>query len=176
MGYARCAFEIAAQEKQLGSRFDYIFVACGSGSTVGGLIAGFKMLERMESSSSSPHPPQGAKRNKPPRKIIGIINSPTKPQTWHEERVLRFAHQAGSLIGLEDASRVITLEEDVHLDGRFAGAAYGVLDEDTKAAVEVAARKEALILDPVYTAKVLRGVMGWVEGGDVVGEWEGRGD
>ena len=173
VGYARCAFEIAAQEKQLGSRFDYIFVACGSGSTVGGLIAGFKMLERMESSSSSPH--QGDKRNKPPRKIIGIINSPTKSQTWHEERVLRFARQAGSLIGLEDASRAITLEEDVHLDGRFAGAAYGVLDEDTKAAVEVAARKEALILDPVYTGKVLRGVMGWVEGGDLAGDWERRG-
>ncbi|PLN80117.1 tryptophan synthase beta subunit-like PLP-dependent enzyme [Aspergillus taichungensis] len=169
VGYARCAFEIAAQEKQLGARFDYIFVACGSGSTVGGLIAGFKMLERMESSS----PPQKG-NNKPPRKIIGIINSPTKPQTWHEERVLRFARQAGTLIGLEDAAQAITLEEDVHLDGRFAGAAYGVLDEDTKAAMEIAARKEALILDPVYTGKVLRGVMEWVEGGELVGDWEGR--
>ncbi|PKY03885.1 tryptophan synthase beta subunit-like PLP-dependent enzyme [Aspergillus campestris IBT 28561] len=178
VGYARCAFEIAAQEKELGARFDYIFVACGSGSTVGGLIAGFKMLERMESSSSStstsPSQNTGGKTN-PPRKVIGIINSPTKPQTWHEERVLRFARQAGSLIGLEDASQAITLEADVHLDGRFAGAAYGVLDEDTKRTMEIAARREALILDPVYTGKVLRGVMGWVEGGGLVGDWEGGG-
>ncbi|KAL4894530.1 tryptophan synthase beta subunit-like PLP-dependent enzyme [Aspergillus ambiguus] len=168
VGYARAAFEIAAQERELfpapaAGRFDYVFVACGSGSTVGGLIAGFKMLEKMEMAG-------GRKATRPPRKVIGVVISPTKPREWHEGRVLEFARRAGRLIGLEDAEREITME-DVRLDFRFVGAAYGVLDAETKDALAVMAREEGVILDPVYTAKVARGMMHWVQQGELARDY-----
>ncbi|KAL3491275.1 tryptophan synthase beta subunit-like PLP-dependent enzyme [Aspergillus germanicus] len=176
LGYARCAFEIAAQERQMGeellqdgssstqsqdtrpkaepvgsSRFDYIFVACGSGSTLAGLIAGFKLIEKTQRQQQS--------ANTRPRQIIGILTSPTQPKPYHEERILRFARQAGSLIGL-DPEKDITMA-DVRLDDRFVGSGYGFLDPGTKKALEFVAEREEVILDPVYTAKVMKGVMGW---------------
>lgn len=173
LGYARCAFEIAAQEQSEShqlpgtGRFDYIFVACGSGSTVGGLIAGFKLLEKQQQQQQQPF-------NKfPPRKVIGIINSPTKPLSWHQERVLRFARTAGHMIGL-DPENDITMA-DVILDNRYAGTAYGVLDAQTKETLEMVARRESVVLDPVYTVKVVRGMVeGWVRQGELGRDWASR--
>lgn len=170
LGYARCAFEIAEQERQLQpqpqpqieqlpgtGRFDYIFVACGSGSTIGGLIAGFKLLDKQ------------ANQHHPPRKIIGILTSPTMSREYHEERVLRFARTAAGMIGL-DPERDITMA-DVHLDERFVGTAYGTLDSEAKQALEMMARTEGAIVDPVYTAKVVRGLVHWVQSGELGRDW-----
>ena len=163
LGYARAAFEIAAQEEEIGlggsGRFDYIFAACGSGSTVGGLVAGFKLLDKIRGLDVS-------KKIAEPRKVVGILNSPTKPRAYHEKRVLTFARRAGELIGL-DGERNIGVE-DVRLDDRFVGTAYGVLDDKSKEALENMARAEGMVLDPVYTAKVARGMMHWVNEGEVV--------
>ncbi|CAI7590750.1 unnamed protein product [Penicillium viridicatum] len=153
LGYARAAFEIAAQEGEMGlggsGRFDYVFVACGSGSTVGGLMAGFKLLEKIRGLD-------GSKTIGESRKVVGILNSPTKPRAYHEKRVLTFARRAGELIGL-DGERDIGVD-DVRLDDRFVGTAYGVLDGKSKEALENMARTEA---------KVARGMMHWVNEGEV---------
>lgn len=167
LGYARCAFEIAIQEQAQGldgsGRFDYIFVACGSGSTVGGLIAGLKLLEKKEGRTWL---------SKPPRQVIGILTSPTKPQEYHEERVLTFARRAAALIGL-DAEKDISMD-DVRLDDRFAGTAYGVLDAQTSTALDLMAKKEAVMLDPVYTSKVVRGLLHWVQQEELAKDWSLR--
>ncbi|KAJ5735799.1 uncharacterized protein N7483_000924 [Penicillium malachiteum] len=151
LGYARAAVEIIEQEKEMSlkgsGKFDFVFVACGSGSTVGGLIAGFKMLEKDGMTST--------------RHIIGVLNSPTKPKAYHEQRVLSFARQAGRLIGLE-SERDIHMS-DVRLEDWFVGTAYGVLDSETKAALETMAQNESVILDPVYTTKVARAMIHWLQ-------------
>ncbi|KAI9037048.1 1-aminocyclopropane-1-carboxylate deaminase/D-cysteine desulfhydrase [Aspergillus affinis] len=165
LGYARCAFEIAAQEKEhLGveERFDYVFVACGSGSTVAGLVAGFKLAEKLEEAQRT-----GEKRRSP-RRVIGILNSPTKPREYHEERVLRFARRAAVQIGLDEAD--IT-PDDIRLDDRFAGTGYGVLDPKSKETLAWMAQREGVLLDPVYTAKVATGMAHWVQQGDLVRDW-----
>ncbi|KAL2846103.1 tryptophan synthase beta subunit-like PLP-dependent enzyme [Aspergillus pseudoustus] len=186
LGYARCAFEIAEQEREMellqssssssttstsfghsqkasSGRFDYIFVACGSGSTLGGLIAGFKILEKTQQQVQQQTPVQKPQRR--PRQIIGILTSPTQPKPYHEERILQFARQAGSMIGL-DPENDITMA-DIRLDDRFGGTGYGVLDAETKKTLEFVAEREEVILDPVYTAKVMRGLLDWVSGGQV---------
>lgn len=42
LGYARFAFEVVEQEAEMDVYFDTIIVACAGGSTVGGMLAGFK--------------------------------------------------------------------------------------------------------------------------------------
>ncbi|KAJ5665242.1 Tryptophan synthase beta subunit-like PLP-dependent enzymes superfamily [Penicillium maclennaniae] len=154
LGYARAAFEIELQERELNlkgsGQFDYIFVACGSGSTVGGLIAGFKVGEPAITT----------------RQVIGVLNSPTKPRSYHEARVLTFARRAAQLIGLDGKngleSEHAIITDDVRLEDRFVGTGYGVLDAETKEAMEKMAQSESIILDPVYTGKVARAMMQWV--------------
>ncbi|KAJ5099631.1 Tryptophan synthase beta subunit-like PLP-dependent enzymes superfamily [Penicillium argentinense] len=166
LGYARAAFEIVEQEAEMelggSGRFDIIVVACGSGSTVAGLIAGFKLQEKLRNEKDEQdRKEKGAikdeRRRPPQRKVVGVLVSPTNPRSYHEERVLRFARQAGGLIGL-DPEQDITME-DVHLDDKFVGPGYGIYDEDTKWTVEHFAAVEAILLDPVYTGKAARGMI-----------------
>lgn len=182
LGYARAACEIFQQEKDMllggSGAFDFIFVACGSGSTVGGLIAGFKLLE-------------GIHEDLPPRRIIGVLNSPTRPRSYHEERVLAFARRAAAKFKFQgesgsdqerklspeqglDPGRDITMD-DVRLEDRFVGTAYGVLDAETHEALETIARMESIVLDPVYTAKVARAMMQWVQEDELKGFAHQRG-
>ncbi len=48
-------------------------------------------------------------------------------------------------------------EDDIHLTDKFLAPGYGQLNAAAVAAIELAARSEALILDPVYTGKTMAG-------------------
>lgn len=54
----------------------------------------------------------------------------------------------------------------VKLDGRHLGARYGMPTEEMKAAVELVAREEGVLLDPVYTGKGMAGFVAQVLAGD----------
>ena len=153
LGYARCAFEIHSQEKQLildqqmDREFDRIFVACGSGSTLAGLIVGYKLLEKEQGLGA----PQ----------IIGVLTSPTKPKSYHQERILRLARMTAELVGLNPTIDI--RQEDIRLDDSSVGTGYGILDEQTASAVDIAAKSDSLLLDPVYTAKVMDSMLAWAK-------------
>lgn len=50
-------------------------------------------------------------------------------------------------------------EDDVVVDDAFLAPGYGRAGEETLAAIKIAAHSEALILDPVYTGKVMAGTL-----------------
>jgi 1-aminocyclopropane-1-carboxylate deaminase/D-cysteine desulfhydrase-like pyridoxal-dependent ACC family enzyme len=47
---------------------------------------------------------------------------------------------------------------DVDVDDRFVGEGYGIPTPESRAAIKLAARTEALFLDPTYTAKAMAGL------------------
>ena len=104
LGFARWAFEVAAQEKHLGVFFDTIIVCAVTGSTFAGMIAGFKLMEK-----------NGGKK----RRVIGIDASAKPAET--RAQVLRIAKFTTAAIGLPENG--IT-EADVELDspGRWRAA------------------------------------------------------
>lgn len=65
--------------------------------------------------------------------------------------------------------------QDVHIDERFAGTAYGEVDDATRDMMRLMAREEAVLLDPVYTGKVARGMVHWVREGEISRDWVARG-
>ncbi|UPK90769.1 hypothetical protein LCI18_001704 [Fusarium solani-melongenae] len=156
LGYAACASEIKAQEETLrlpgSGRFDYIFLACGSGSTLGGLVAGFKRLEGDD---------ETARASKVPRQLVGIMIS---HKSAFEKNVLDIAKTAGGLIGLDDDA--LTLD-GIRLDLRFVGPGYGVFDQDTHHVLQRVARSEGVLMDPVYSGKAMRGMIHWIESGEL---------
>ncbi|KAJ6144123.1 hypothetical protein N7470_008018 [Penicillium chermesinum] len=142
LGFARWAFEVRQQEQEQGLFFDTVIVCAVTGSTFAGMIAGFKLLERL-------HP------NDPKRKIIGIDASATLDAT--RAQVLRIARNTAEKIGL--TADDIT-DADVVLDDRYHAGIYGVPDRQTWDAIEYAARMEAFITDPVYEGKSFAGMGG----------------
>jgi D-cysteine desulfhydrase len=50
----------------------------------------------------------------------------------------------------------------IEIDDRFIGAGYGIPTESSREAIELAARTEAIFLDPVYTGKAMAGLIAYV--------------
>jgi D-cysteine desulfhydrase family pyridoxal phosphate-dependent enzyme len=57
---------------------------------------------------------------------------------------------------------------DVHVevDDRFVGDGYGIATNESREAIELCARTEALFLDPTYTSKAMAGLIARVRSGD----------
>jgi 1-aminocyclopropane-1-carboxylate deaminase len=155
LGYARCAFEIAQQEKEVfgeeGS-FGVIVVPTASGSTLAGLVAGFKAVD------------QGAGlEKKGKRRLIGVLAAP-KDKKEFIVLVLGIARTAAKLIGIEPES--IT-ESDFEIDDRWSAGQYGKLDDRTREGIKLLASVEGVITDPVYSGKALTGTLEMLRKGEV---------
>jgi D-cysteine desulfhydrase family pyridoxal phosphate-dependent enzyme len=50
----------------------------------------------------------------------------------------------------------------IEVDDRFVGDGYGIPTEASREAIELAARTEAIFLDPTYTAKAMAGLIAYV--------------
>jgi 1-aminocyclopropane-1-carboxylate deaminase len=147
LGFARWAFEVEEQEKEQGIFFDTIIVCAVTGSTMAGMVAGFKLAE---------------KNGSRPRKVIGIDASAKVQQTFNQ--ILRIAKATGVKIGLKEAD--IT-ENDITLDDRYHAGCYGIPDQQTIDAIKFGASTEAFITDPVYEGKSLAGMMDMIRKGEL---------
>jgi 1-aminocyclopropane-1-carboxylate deaminase len=146
LGFARWAYEVAEQERELGVFFDTIIVCSVTGSTQAGMIAGCAALRAAGG---------------PRRRIIGIDGSAKPKETW--DQVARIARDTASLIGVESP-----LEDDeIILDERYHAGIYGIPDERTLEAMRVAARTEGMITDPVYEGKSMAGLIDLVSTGEI---------
>ncbi|KAG7288727.1 hypothetical protein NEMBOFW57_005083 [Staphylotrichum longicolle] len=140
LGFARWALEVAQQEREMGVFFDTVVVCAVTGSTMAGMVAGFKLLEKK----------MGGRK----RRVVGVDASAKVRQTF--EQVLRIARQTAGKIGLEEGD---VTEADIVLDERYHAGTYGIPDEQTIEAIKFGARTEAFITDPVYEGKSLAGMM-----------------
>lgn len=142
LGFARFAYEVHEQEKELGVTFDAIIVSTASGSTLGGMATGFKLLQE--------------------RKRLMGIQATSCDLNETSRVVLTSAKNTAELIGLQEDDITV---KDFELDGRFNGGAYGRLNEETKDAIKLLANTEGILTDPVYTGKAVAGLLGLVREG-----------
>ncbi|AEO62504.1 uncharacterized protein THITE_2106728 [Thermothielavioides terrestris NRRL 8126] len=147
LGFARWAFEVAMQEREMGVFFDTVVVCAVTGSTMAGMVAGFKLVEKL-----------GGRK----RRVVGIDASAKVQQTF--EQVLRIARQTAAKIGLTEED--IT-EADIILDDRYHAGTYGIPDAQTIEAIKFGARTEAFITDPVYEGKSLAGMIDMIRKGEI---------
>jgi 1-aminocyclopropane-1-carboxylate deaminase len=132
LGFANWAYELAAQERELGVFFDAVVVCSVTGSTQAGMVAGFAALS-------------GAGGR--PRRVLGIDASAKPAQT--REQIRRIAGQTAKLIGV---GRELA-DDDILLDERYHAGTYGIPDAATLDAMRLAARTEGMVTDPVYEGK-----------------------
>ncbi|KAK7225491.1 hypothetical protein V2G26_013494 [Clonostachys chloroleuca] len=147
LGYARAAFEILEQEKQLNVNFDTIVTAVGSGSTLGGLVAGFKLAQT-----------RGLILQK--KRLLGFSIGHRKADMT--DNVLRIARTAATKIGTK--AEDIT-EDEFEISDEFLGDAYGVLNTRTMDGIKELARTEGILTDPVYTGKAFTGLLSMAKSG-----------
>lgn len=141
LGFVGFAEEVRAQEAELGFKFDYIIVCSVTGSTHAGMVVGFATDGRTS-------------------RVVGIDASHTPEKTKAQE--LRIAQNTAKLVEL---GRDIN-ENDVVLDSRYSGPAYGLPNEGTLDAIRLCARQEGMLTDPVYEGKSMHGMIDMVRRGE----------
>jgi len=139
-GFAGWAFEVEDQEKELGFKFDNVIVCSVTGSTQGGMIAGFAHSNRAEN-------------------VIGIDASATVEKTW--DQIKRIASRTAAAI---DLGRELKDSEIVLLD-RWHDGIYGVAGPRTIDAIRLAGSLEGMITDPVYEGKSMAAMIDLVREG-----------
>ena len=142
LGYVACAQELQQQCFELGLHFDRVVVGSGSSGTHGGLLAGFL-------------------GNRIATPILGIGVSRDPPQQVplvHQE-----AQAVCDLLGVD----LQVPREAVRCVGGYWQPKYSLPNARMVEAVQMMARSEAILLDPVYTGKVVAGLIGLAREGDL---------
>jgi D-cysteine desulfhydrase len=139
-GYVACAQEILAQAFQLGIRIDRVVCASGSAGTHAGLVTGF----------------YGSNGGIP---VVGINVSRKKLQ--QEELVHGLAQRTAAHVGVPG----LLPREAVVCFADYVGPGYSLPTQGMVEAVQMLARTEAILLDPVYTGKAMAGLIDLVRKG-----------
>jgi D-cysteine desulfhydrase len=135
LGYVACAQEMQQQFFEQGLAFDHLVVGSGSSGTHGGLVAGFL-----------------GNRIALPITGIGVSRDPAQQAPL----VLKEAQAVSDLLGLG----MQVPAEAVRCVGGYWQPKYSVPNARMVEAVQMLARTEAILLDPVYTGKVMAGLIG----------------
>jgi L-cysteate sulfo-lyase len=138
LGYVACGQELLRQAADLGVAIDAVVHCSGSGGTQAGLLNGL-------AGSGVP--------------VIGV--SCAAPATEIKATVLALAHATASKL----ASAARFTPADVEVVDDYIGPDYGVPTPEMLEALDLCARLEGLLLDPVYTGKAMAGLIGMVRGG-----------
>ena len=140
LGYAAAYLEIADALDALGTGPARIVHASSSGGTQAGLVIGRQLRG---------HGPS-----------VAGINVYRADNDAMAAGILALAGKTAALFELAapEAGAVV-------LDGAHLGPRYGLPTEEMKAAVELVAREEGVLLDPVYTGKAMAGFIAQVLAG-----------
>jgi 1-aminocyclopropane-1-carboxylate deaminase/D-cysteine desulfhydrase-like pyridoxal-dependent ACC family enzyme len=140
LGYVDAAIELHHQRRMLGLDFSKLFVT-SLGATQAGLELGRYLLGD-------------------PYQVIGMSYQPaTRPAT----AILNLLDGAAEMLDAD----VRIAESDLINDDALAGPEYGVLNDQAREALFLAARSDGLLLDPVYSAKGFAGMLSWIREGRV---------
>ncbi len=140
--YAEVFLEIIAQCETQGVTPTRITHATGSLGTQAGLLAG-RALSGLEL------PIQAVSVARPDREALA-------------GELLEIANQTATRIGAADV-----LDRDIHVDFRHVGDGYGLPTSAMVSAVELVARTEGILLDPVYSGKGMAGLIAQILNGEI---------
>jgi L-cysteate sulfo-lyase len=140
LGYANAAMELASQAAARGLKIDYLVHATGSAGTQAGLVAGLHAINS-------------------DMKLLGIgVRAPKeKQETMVHDLACRTAEHMGMRGGIPREAVVANCD--------YVGAGYGLPTPGMLEAVELLARTEGLLLDPVYSGKGMAGLIDLIRKG-----------
>jgi D-cysteine desulfhydrase family pyridoxal phosphate-dependent enzyme len=141
VAYAATGLELLDQLAAAGIQPEFLY-ACSAGATGAGLLLAARAL------SASWQP---------------VFVAPIRWPYDTAEAMARTATAAAAELGL-----ALELDRaDLRLEEEYVGPAYGAVTREGKAAIQLLARTEGILLDPVYTGKAMAGMIDHVRRGKV---------
>lgn len=140
LGYLSGTGEMVEQLRSMQETPTRLYFASGSRGTQAGLTLGAQVFAA-------------------PYDVYGVAVSGGEP--WKRERALRIANEAAVLAGV--ATRIV--DADLMTDQGYIGTGYGIPTPECLDAIRLLAHSEGILLDPVYTAKAMAGLIDHVRRG-----------
>jgi D-cysteine desulfhydrase family pyridoxal phosphate-dependent enzyme len=140
VSYVAAFAELLEQMRAGGAEPDYVVHSTGSGGTQAGLVVGARALT------------DGCR-------VIGI--SASDPKGPFADDVLEIARATDEALGLGLDVR----PEDIVVFDEYLGEGYGVVDKAVAETIRLVFQTEGIVLDPVYTAKAMMGLIDLVGAG-----------
>ena len=139
LGYVNCALELSHQLNEQSLQMDWLVHATGSTGTQAGLVTGLE-----GGSSSLP--------------VLGV--SVRQPQAKQIEAVGKLVRETAEKLGLPEIP-----QSKIFVEDGYVGSGYGIPTEGTIEAISMLAQTEGILLDPVYSAKGMAGLIDLVKKG-----------
>jgi len=138
LGYVHAVQETKAQVEAMNLKLDYIFHSSSSGGTQAGIVAGCQLFDWRDA------------------QVIGVSHDDSSASISAE--VGQIIRGVGAMLGAE-------LEADATVLDEYIGGGYGIPSPEGDEAIELLARTEGIVLDPVYTAKAMAALIDWIRTG-----------
>ncbi len=136
-GYIEAMQELKKQEEELNIKFDYIFFATSSGGTQAGIMLGQKKY--------------GVKGKLMPIKIDKEDDFKISLKSEIYNILMEAEREIGISLGYN--------MEDIPMIKEYNKQDYGKLTYQEKTAIDILAKKEGILLDPVYTGRAFYGML-----------------
>lgn len=133
LGYVRAGLELAQQIKQSGQQFAAVVLASGSAGTHSGLALALEYAL-------------------PGTRVVGVTVS--RPDASQRPKVEGLLQRTAELLGVDVPAGL-----RIELWDQYFAPRYGEANAGTQSAIELLARLEGLLLDPVYTGKAFAGLL-----------------
>lgn len=140
ISYVNAFAEMHEQAKAFGIQADYVVHSSGSGATQAGLVVGAKALTR------------GAK-------VLGISVSDGRETLGRD--VLKIVQATEKALKLETQIKA----DDVIVFDEYIKDGYGIANKEVADMIRLVFTKEGIVLDPVYTAKAMAGLVDLIKNG-----------
>jgi 1-aminocyclopropane-1-carboxylate deaminase/D-cysteine desulfhydrase-like pyridoxal-dependent ACC family enzyme len=146
LGYASLVLELSQQLFERSIAVDRVYFCSGSGGTYGGILLGSRLYHT-------------------PYRLTGVSSGRKGERAIVD--VVRTANEGALLLGTD----LHFSAADFEVNDRFTGPAYGVSTAESLEAIRLFAETEAVLLDPVYTAKAAAAMIADIRSG-VIGKDE----
>lgn len=140
LGYFDCVKEINDQVDTLGIELDYVVVGNGSGGTLGGLLLGKKYYNS---------------------KFSIVASNISAKNDVEINELIEFCNETSKYYDMG----VSVSNSDFYYTNSYIGTGYNIPDKDTRDVIEYLASKEGILVDPCYTGKSFRGLLGLIDEG-----------
>jgi D-cysteine desulfhydrase len=131
------------QQQNTGAEFSHVIFASSSGGTHAGLILGKQIYNKTF-------------------ELVGInIDKETNSTLPFEQQLTQLVNSTAKIIGLDYSFS----ESQLILNSDYVGDGYGIVGPQENEAISLTAKLEGILLDPVYTARAMSGLIHLVRSG-----------
>lgn len=141
-GFTEGFLELYRQMTAFGKTPDYVFTTTGSGGTLSGLVAAKKALGL-------------------DTRIVGIRVADKSAS--YKEGIVKLANDVLEYLGYDRTAE----DGDFEVNADYYGEGYEIPYEPANDTIRLVARKEGIMLDPVYTGKGFNGMLEYIKNGTV---------